>query len=240
MNSYSVERILPLLLKSKGEAEIGVIGKSMNPLLFKGDKVMLAAAEEYEAGDVLVFRYKNGELLIHRLLFVQDGRYFCKGDNSFRLEDLSKEQIFGKVIRVNGKAFCPWPAWKIRLSYAVNRAFFASRYDVKKTKQTNIYKIYQNLILKKEVLTMIYRQNKQMDIIPTDENTVAVFDPDSGDTHFLDETATDILKSLESPCDFETLLARLCEIYDASPEDIRADVEEFLADMAIKKVVEVQ
>lgn len=87
---------------------------------------------------------------------------------------------------------------------------------------------------------MIYAKNKNMDYIPTDDTTTAIFDPDSGDTLFLDETATDILNALEEPCDLETLLARLCQIYDASPEDIRADVEEFLAGLIEKKVIEVQ
>lgn len=87
---------------------------------------------------------------------------------------------------------------------------------------------------------MIYTKNKDMDYIPTDDTTVAIFNPESGDTLFLDETATDILNALEDPCDLETLLARLCEIYDASPDDIRGDVEEFLADLIEKKVIVLQ
>ena len=87
---------------------------------------------------------------------------------------------------------------------------------------------------------MIYTKNKDMDYIPTDDTTVAIFDPDSGDTLFLDETATDILNALEDPCDLETLLVRLCEIYYALPDDIRGDVKEFLADLIEKKVIVVQ
>lgn len=87
---------------------------------------------------------------------------------------------------------------------------------------------------------MIYTKNNNMDYIPTDDTTVAIFDPESGDTLFLDETATDILNALDDPCELETLLVRLCEIYDASPDDIRCDVEEFLADLIEKKVIVLQ
>ena len=87
---------------------------------------------------------------------------------------------------------------------------------------------------------MVYSKNKNMDYIPTDNTTIAVFDPDSGDTMFMDETATDILNSLEEPCDLETLLERLCQIYDASADDIRTDVIEFLDELTEKKVITAQ
>ena len=84
---------------------------------------------------------------------------------------------------------------------------------------------------------MIYGLNKNMDFIPTDDTTTAIFDPESGDTYLLDETATDIVNALEEPCDLETLLLRLCEIYNASSDDIRDDVVEFLGDLTEKKIV---
>lgn len=85
---------------------------------------------------------------------------------------------------------------------------------------------------------MAFRKNKNMDYIQTDETSLAVFDPESGDTHFFDEIGIDILSLLDEPCDLETLLQKLCGIYDATPDDIRADVEEFLAETISKKVVE--
>lgn len=76
-----------------------------------------------------------------------------------------------------------------------------------------------------------------MDYIQTDETSLAVFDPESGDTHLFDETGIDILTCLDESCGFDALLVKLCKIYDAEPDDIRADVEEFLADTVEKKVV---
>ena len=78
-----------------------------------------------------------------------------------------------------------------------------------------------------------------MDYIQTDETSLAVFDPETGDTHFFDETGIDILNILSEPCDLDMLLSKLCEIYDVAPDDIHEDVEEFLSETVEKKVVEV-
>ena len=94
--------------------------------------------------------------------------------------------------------------------------------------------------MKAEENEMIYKKNEQMDYIPADETSLAVFDPETGDTHFFNETGVDILNCLNMPCDLDTLLERLCLIYDASPDDIRSDVEEFLADTVAKRVVIVE
>lgn len=84
---------------------------------------------------------------------------------------------------------------------------------------------------------MTYQKNKDMDYISADETSLAVFDAESGDTHFFDETGVDILNCLDAPITLEELLDKLCEIYDASPSDIRADVEEFIAECIVKRVV---
>ncbi len=84
---------------------------------------------------------------------------------------------------------------------------------------------------------MIYQKNEGMDYIQTDNTSLAVYDPESGDTHFFDETGIDILNSLTEPCDIDGLLKKLCQIYDAAPQDIRSDVEEFLQEAVSKQVV---
>lgn len=86
---------------------------------------------------------------------------------------------------------------------------------------------------------MIYKKNENMDYIQTDDASLAVFDSETGDTHFFDEVGIDILNALSEPCGLEMLLNKLCSIYDASAEDIISDVNEFLDDMISKKVVEV-
>ena len=239
MDAQIMDKILFASLRAGRENEITVTGVSMEPNLYAGDKVTVKRFAEYEVGDVLVFTYK-GELLIHRLLKIENGRYFCKGDNALRLEDMPYEDIGGKVVLCNGDPISDPPEWLCGLSYLVSREFRRQGYDIEKTKKSGIYRFYNKLIKKAEDNTMIYRKNTDMDYIPTDETSLAVFDPESGDTHFFNETALDILNCLCEPCDLETLLDRLCDIYEATPDMIRADVEDFLAGGIEKKVVLVE
>lgn len=237
MQPRCLYNILRAQLASGRDVDISVVGVSMQPTLYEGDVVTIHRPEAYKIGDILVFRYKNDELLIHRLLRIKGGRYFCKGDNAFRLEDVGYEQLFGKVIKSNGRELTPATKQQIELSYMVNRAFQKSGYQTSETKESGIYRFYKKYINKDEDLTMTYQKNKEMDYILADETSLAVFDAESGDTHFFDETGIDILNCLESPLTFEELLHELCEIYDTTPSDIRSDVEEFLTECIVKKVI---
>jgi len=237
MNNSIFEKLLKAQKQRGKPFEITVVGDSMYPVLFQGDTFTVQPCEDYDIGDILVFNYKEGELLVHRLLLKRDGRYFCKGDISFRLEDMPIELIIGKVILINDNEVPPCSEKHIALSYAVSRKFRKLAYDSEKTKQTEIYKLYQKIILNKKEDIMVYQKNKEMDYIPVDETSLTVFDPETGDAHLFDETGISILNLLDEPCDLEILIEKLCEEYDASPEEIQADVEEFLKEVVEKKVV---
>ena len=83
----------------------------------------------------------------------------------------------------------------------------------------------------------MYQKNPDMEYIQSDDTSLVVFDPESGSTHFFEDSGCDILKLLESPRSLDDLLDALCKIYAAKPDEIRADVEEFLEDVVSKKVV---
>jgi len=119
----------------------------------------------------------------------------------------------------------------------VYRSFRKNKYDMEKTMKSGIYRFFKQTINHTEDTTMKYQKNNVMDFIATDDTTLAVFDPESGDTHFFDETGTDILNLLDEPRDINQLLKNLCEIYDSTPEDIREDVMAFLVECVSKKVV---
>ena len=239
MDNKLLQKLLFAQARAGKAVEISVVGISMNPTLYEGDLITVQGQEEYDVGDILVFTYKNDELLVHRLLKKKDGLYFCKGDNALRLEDVPFEKIAGKVTAVNGRPISPCPPRLITLSLLVNRTFFRCRYDAEKTKQSSIYQLYQKIIIRKEENVMIYQKNKKMEYIQSDETSLAVFDPETQDTHFFDEVGIDILGALVEPCDLDMLLQKLCAIYEVSPDEIREDVEEFLQDTVAKRIVEV-
>ncbi len=90
MKNLYEKQLLILQSKRKQPFKLTIEGTSMLPVLHPGNCISICAKEDYIVGDILVFFYKNDTLLVHRLLKIENGRYFCKGDNSFRLEDVEK------------------------------------------------------------------------------------------------------------------------------------------------------
>lgn len=84
---------------------------------------------------------------------------------------------------------------------------------------------------------MLYKKNENMDYIQSDETSLSVFDPESGNVQIFDETGIDILNTLDEPSDIDSIIEKLCKIYNAAPDEIRPDVEEFLAECISKKVI---
>ena len=151
MFDLKINKLLPLILQNKEKIEIKVNGFSMEPTLHDGDLITINSFDDYFEGDILVFIYKHGDLLVHRLLKKEKGTYFCKGDNSFRLEDIKKEQIVGRVSLVNGLEIESWTPEKIELSYRVNREFRAWHYNIDETKKSEIYTKYKEVVFKDKI-----------------------------------------------------------------------------------------
>ena len=84
---------------------------------------------------------------------------------------------------------------------------------------------------------MLYQKNTELEYIQADDNSLAAFDPESGDVHLLDGKIIDMLNILTVPHDLNGLLDKLCGIYDTTPQRIKPDVEAFLNEAAEKKVV---
>jgi len=140
-------KILQVHRLLKEPFEVTVTGRSMNPLLYDGDIITIQSQDNYNIGDVLVFNFQDKELLTHRLLLKENGVYFCKGDNVYRLEEVTVKQIIGKVIFINGKPLPPCPRKLIEMSLAVSQQFQLLGRNVKLTKETEEYKLYQKMFL---------------------------------------------------------------------------------------------
>lgn len=139
MNDIPIKQLLLFRAKIKKPFELTVDGTSMIPILHPGDRIEICARDNYAVGDILVFFYKNDTLLVHRLLRVENGRYLCKGDNSFRLEDIRKEDIVGAVCLEHDANNTPE---FVADSYSVSRIFRQNGYNAEKTKLTQEYKNY--------------------------------------------------------------------------------------------------
>lgn len=76
-----------------------------------------------------------------------------------------------------------------------------------------------------------------MDFLDIDDKNIVVYDPDSGDTHYISETGKVILLLLEAETEFDELVVELCASYCAERAEIESDVREFLDELVEKKVV---
>lgn len=150
MNNDLKNKILLAQIKAKHRINITVTGVSMNPVLFEDDIITVEAVENYTIGDVLVFTYKYNDLLVHRLLKIENDTYFCKGDNALRLEDIKKDQIIGKVVLKNGEPLPECDDEFIKMSLDINRELRKCKYDSALTRQSEIYKLYEKKYLIKK------------------------------------------------------------------------------------------
>ena len=68
------------------DIEITARGTSMAPFIIDGESVLVRAKEDYQVGEVLLFFYKDTDVLLHRLVKKEQGSLYCKGYKCYRLE----------------------------------------------------------------------------------------------------------------------------------------------------------
>lgn len=93
--------IAVLTLTLTGTLTLAVVeGKSMEPLLWTGDVVVVYKSSEIRVGDVVIYE-SRGSYVIHRVIEVCDNGYLIKGDNNPIYDGcIPKELIVGKVLSI--------------------------------------------------------------------------------------------------------------------------------------------
>lgn len=150
MHLANTFKILKKNIDNNGSVNIKVDGISMHPTLKKGDIISVISQDKYNVGEIVVYNFNDEGILVHRILKSQKDEYYCKGDNAFRLEHINKKDIIGKVNFINDSIVQIWPQWKIKLSYHINRIYYNSEFDIKFTKNSETFKLYQALVLSGE------------------------------------------------------------------------------------------
>ncbi len=99
-----MEQMYPLLeeqMKQQGDAVIAVTGFSMLPTLRQGrDAVALAQPGRLRRGDIILYRRKAGQFVLHRIVREQEDGLLCCGDNQWKLETVEREQVLAVVCAV--------------------------------------------------------------------------------------------------------------------------------------------
>ncbi len=78
-------------------------GRSMLPLINgEGDKIRLRPLAEREAcvvGEIYLFRHM-GRYIIHRLMRIEGGVYFFRGDNCYAYEQVDRSNVLAKLVAI--------------------------------------------------------------------------------------------------------------------------------------------
>lgn len=130
--------------------KVHVRGESMEPVLREGD-IITIRKKEYRKGDILLFIYEGKELLVHRLLKITDNYCYCKGDNSFRLEQISKNDVLGAVEAINENAVLNSSLEFLEESKLINDIYIMNNCDIEKVKKTREYKEYYKKYLSRSL-----------------------------------------------------------------------------------------
>ena len=75
-------------------------GISMQPLLHKDDLALVRAQQTYAVGDVVLYRSRVlNEPVLHRIIVIQNGHYFFKGDNNDFVDPgyVTRSDLVGKL-----------------------------------------------------------------------------------------------------------------------------------------------
>jgi signal peptidase I len=75
-------------------------GISMNPLLYKGDFAVIRAESSYHVGDVVLYQSQVlHRPVLHRIILIQNGNYFFKGDNNDFVDPgyATRSELIGKL-----------------------------------------------------------------------------------------------------------------------------------------------
>lgn len=152
INPAALNSIFRTYVDTSQQVSLRAVGNSMNPEIKCGDVINLVKYDKEPpmVGDIMVFIYKNNELIVHRLLRKAE-RYFCKGDNSLRIEDILPNQIIGRVSAINGYSLNTWPKWKCELSFRIGKLFAKCGYDIKKVQSQCLYLFYNDLLFNNDI-----------------------------------------------------------------------------------------
>lgn len=183
--------------------KVCVIGTSMLPDLKSGDCVIATPSSEYKVGDIVVFLYGADDIIIHRIVKIDERFYYCKGDNAFGVERVSEKSILGKAVLINSVLIPEWPNWKMDLSFVLACKFYRCNCDITEIRKLNLYKLYSDVVLRAEMPKTLYHVKK--------ESCSAIKSEDIIDK---------LCYLLSSPCSKETLLTIAKKQLQLSMDDV--------------------
>lgn len=94
-------------LLSGGRVKLIAAGRSMEPVIVNGQDVVIIvkAQNPLKKDDIVLFKRNNGNLVLHRIIALDDNRVTLRGDSQWTTETVDKSRVMGilEAIERNGK-----------------------------------------------------------------------------------------------------------------------------------------
>lgn len=88
------------IIDRKGYYAAPIHGTSMNPLLLEHrDCVYLKKTDQYNKYDVVLFRRKNNQLVLHRIIGMKNEKLIIRGDYDLQREIVDPAQCIGTMVQ---------------------------------------------------------------------------------------------------------------------------------------------
>ena len=102
----SIIHIAPVIseiVSNGGSVKLEVKGNSMMPLIRdEKDTVLLKKADDVKKYDVVLFRKKDGNIALHRIVESNDSQYTIIGDNQYRFDcNIKHDDLIAKVSQLD-------------------------------------------------------------------------------------------------------------------------------------------
>ena len=104
-NKPKMEDVYPFIvesIKDGGQFVLYPRGTSMNPSIYEGkDCVVLEEIKEPMRFDIVLYRRKSGQFVLHRIMKIKKGKYTMCGDNQYLFEKgLERQQLIAVVTEI--------------------------------------------------------------------------------------------------------------------------------------------
>ena len=101
-NKPKREDVYPFIaesIKDDGQFILFPRGTSMNPSIYEGtDCVALVEISEPQRFDIVLYKRKSGQFVLHRIMKIKNGKYTMCGDNQYIFEkDIERSQLLAVV-----------------------------------------------------------------------------------------------------------------------------------------------
>ncbi|MGM9970467.1 MAG: S24/S26 family peptidase, partial [Anaeroplasma sp.] len=96
-----IEKLYPLMLEAFKEGKsftFPVKGTSMQPMLHTSDTVTIFPKNDYNVGDIVLFKRSDDTFVLHRIIRINIDSYDIVGDHQTNIEkNVKKENVVGYV-----------------------------------------------------------------------------------------------------------------------------------------------